>query len=344
MTTEYPIGPVMLDVGGLELTRHEKEVINHPNTGAVIFFARNYESPEQITQLVNDIRNARKGRILIAVDQEGGRVQRFQNGFTRLPPACCYEQAFNHDKSNLLETAGWLMAAELLAIGVDFSFAPVLDVDCGVSQVIGDRSFSTECGKATALASAFRKGMNKAGMAATGKHFPGHGAVSVDSHHETPYDERDLATIRAKDLVPFKSLIDEGLEAVMPAHVVYKRVDPNPAGFSRFWIQDILRKELGFNGVVFSDDLSMEGAAFAGDHPERAKAAQEAGCDMLLVCNNPAAAEKVIESLPITRNPEREERLGRMRGKFDMTREQLLSSPMWQASAKLIQELNARYA
>jgi beta-N-acetylhexosaminidase len=339
MTTEYPIGPVMLDVAGLALTAQEKEVINHPNTGAVIFFARNYHNPEQITQLISDIRKARNGQILIAVDQEGGRVQRFQNGFTRLPPACCYA-----DTPELAETAGWLMAAELLAVGVDFSFAPVLDVDCGISQVIGNRSFSTEFVTATALANAFRKGMNAAGMAATGKHFPGHGAVAADSHLALPVDERDLDSIRSKDLVPFKTLIDEGLEAIMPAHVVYKNVDPNPAGFSRYWIQEILRKELGFKGVVFSDDLSMEGAAFAGDYPERARLAQDAGCDMLLVCNNPAAAEKVLDNLPITNNLQREERLSKMQGNPMMNREQLQNSPKWQQSARLIQELTASYA
>jgi beta-N-acetylhexosaminidase len=339
MITDYPIGPVMLDVAGLALTTHEKEVINHPNTGAVIFFARNYHDPQQITQLVKEIRQARKGEILIAVDQEGGRVQRFQHGFTRLPPACCYA-----DVPELAETAGWLMAAELLSVGVDFSFAPVLDIDCGVSEVIGNRSFSTECNTAIALASAFRKGMNAAGMAATGKHFPGHGAMAVDSHLETPIDERDLETIRAKDLLPFKTLIGEGLEAIMPAHVIYKNIDPNPAGFSRFWIQEILRQELNFKGVVFSDDLSMEGAAFAGDHPDRARAAQAAGCDMLLVCNNPAAAEKVLDALPISTNREREERLMDMRGKPKMNRKQLLNHPKWQESSTLIQELTARYA
>lgn len=331
---DSPIGPVMLDVAGLTLAQHEQEVLRHPNVGAVIFFARNYDNPEQITALVNDIRRARKN-ILIAVDQEGGRVQRFQNGFTRLPPASRYAGS-----SELAETAGWLMAAELLAVGVDFSFAPVLDVDCGVSQVIGNRSFSAECGQATLLASAFRKGMKRAGMAATGKHFPGHGAVAVDSHLETPVDERDLAAIRAKDIVPFKTLIAEGLEAVMPAHVIYKNIDPNPAGFSRFWIQEILRKELGFNGVVFSDDLSMEGAAFAGSHPDRALAAQEAGCDMLLVCNNPKAAEAVLDAIPVKPNAEREARLGKMRGNFTLNRAQLLTLPGWQSAANLINDLN----
>ncbi len=333
------IGPVMLDVAGLTLTQCEQEVLKHPNTGAVILFARNYEEPGQVMALVESIRQSRSGEILIAVDQEGGRVQRFQKGFTRLPPACCYA-----DAPDLAQTAGWLMAAELLAVGVDFSFAPVLDVDCGISQVIGNRSFATDSELATKLASAFRKGMKAAGMAATGKHFPGHGAVAADSHHAIPYDDRDLATIRAKDLQPFKTLIDEGLEAIMPAHVIYEYIDPNPAGFSSFWIQTVLRRELGFTGVVFSDDLSMEGAGFAGDHPERARRAQDAGCDMLLVCNNPTAAEKVLDALPITKNLEREQRLATMRAKAPINRAELLLSSQWQQSSRLINEFTARYA
>lgn len=238
----------MLDVEGLTLAQHEQEKINHPNTGAVILFARNYQDPEQIAALIDSIRAARQGDILIAVDQEGGRVQRFQNGFTRLPPAASYAQA-----PELAESAGWLMAAELLAVGVDFSFAPVLDVDCGVSQIIGNRAFSTDPDLATRLAGLFRKGMNAAGMAATGKHFPGHGAVALDSHLTLPTDERDLDSLRVKDLLPFKQLILEGLEGIMPAHVVFPNIDPNPAGFSPFWIQQILRRELNFNGVVFSE-------------------------------------------------------------------------------------------
>ena len=331
MTTNLPIGPIMLDVAGLTLTQDEKEKINHPNTGAVILFSRNYQDPEQVTELINQIRAARNGNILVAVDQEGGRVQRFQHGFTRLPPAASYAQT-----PDLAESSGWLMAAELLAVGVDFSFAPVLDIDCGVSEIIGNRSFSTDPALATRLSSLFRKGMNQAGMAATGKHFPGHGAVALDSHLTLPIDERDMDSIRAKDLVPFKQLIEEGLEGIMPAHVVYPKVDPNPAGFSPFWIQQILRKELNFNGTVFSDDLSMEGAASVGDFPERARLAQLAGCDMILVCNNPAAAEQVLDALPITHDPVREQRLGRMQGKPQMNREQLMHTEKWQQLSTLI--------
>jgi beta-N-acetylhexosaminidase len=221
------------------------------------------------------------------------------------------------------------MAMELLAVGVDFSFAPVLDVDCGVSEIIGNRSFSSDAFVCTRLASLFRKGMQAAGMAATGKHFPGHGAVALDSHTDLPIDERDLETIYAQDLQPFAQIIAEGLEAIMPAHVVYSKVDPNPAGFSSFWLQQILRGELNFNGTIFSDDLSMEGAASVGDFPERARLAQQAGCDMILVCNNPIAAEQVLEALPIKQDPLREQRLQAMRGKFQLNRQQLMQTEQW---------------
>jgi beta-N-acetylhexosaminidase len=338
MTNQYPIGPVMLDVAGLSLTQVEQEKINHPNTGAVILFSRNYETPAQISQLIDSIRAARKGDILIAVDQEGGRVQRFQTGFTRLPPASYYAEM-----PLLAESAGWLMATELLSVGVDFSFAPVLDIDCGISQIIGDRSFSTDPDLATKLASLFRKGMHNAGMAATGKHFPGHGSVALDSHLTLPIDDRDLDTIRGKDFLPFIQLIKEGLEGIMPAHVLYPSIDPNPAGFSPFWIQQILRKELKFNGTVFSDDLSMAGAASAGDYPERARLAQEAGCDMLLVCNNPVAAEEVLDSLPITQDPLREQRLRRMQGNLCKSFP-YKSTEKWQKTSTLINQLFEQYA
>jgi len=324
MTTTPSLGPVMLDVEGLTLAAHEIDKIRHPNTGAVILFARNYASPEQVEALVAAIRKARGGDILIAVDQEGGRVQRFQTGFTRLPPAARYAE-----RPELAEAAGWLMASELLAVGVDFSFAPVLDVDCGISQIIGNRSFSTDPEVAAALASAFQKGMHAAGMAATGKHFPGHGAVAPDSHLALPIDKRGLDSIKARDLLPFKRLIAEGLEGVMPAHVIFSAADDRPAGFSPFWIREILRRELQFNGAVFSDDLSMAGASWAGDYPERAKMALAAGCDMVLVCNNPEAAEQVLEALPIKPDPKRQRRLAAMRGKPQFNREHLLNSVQW---------------
>ena len=331
--TKQPFGPVMIDVEGFSLTQLEREKINHPNTGAVILFSRNYSSPEQITNLITDIRDARTGDILIAVDQEGGRVQRFQTGFTRLPPVSIFEKT-----PEFAESAGWLMAAELLAIGIDFSFAPVLDIDCGISEIIGDRSFSQDYQLATQLASRYRKGMHSAGMAATGKHFPGHGAVALDSHLTLPVDNRDLQTIREKDIIPFKQLIAEGLEAIMPAHVVYPQIDTLPAGFSSQWIQQILRKELEFDGVIFSDDLSMKGAESIGSFSQRAEMALQAGCDMVLVCNDPTAAEEVLTSIPVSQDKTRQQRLKSMRGKPQLSREELMQTKQWQLVSSQIRE------
>lgn len=331
-------GAVMLDIAGTILADTERDIINHPNTGAVILFSRNYESPEQVTDLIQNIHAARNGEILIAVDQEGGRVQRFQEGFTRLPPAALYQ-----NEPGISEVAGWLMAAELLAVGVDFSFAPVLDVDCGVSTIIGNRAFSQNAEKVTQLASEFRRGMKRAGMAATGKHFPGHGAVALDSHLALPIDERNLEAIRISDLQPFRQIIAEGLEGIMPAHVLYSQIDNQPAGFSDFWIQQVLRQELGFDGVVFSDDLSMEGAASVGSFPERAKIALQAGCDMVLVCNNSTAAMDVLDFLPIENNAKRESRLQKMRGKYLLNSKQLQATEAWQKAVFLIQNFTKRY-
>lgn len=339
MTTKQNFGMVMLDIAGTKLFDYEREIINHPNTGAVILFARNYENPQQVTDLIQNIRAARNGDILIAVDQEGGRVQRFQNGFTRLPPAAFYEH-----ESEIAEIAGWLMASELLAVGVDFSFAPVLDVDCGVSAIIGNRAFSKNAQNVAQLAGEFSQGMRSAGMAATGKHFPGHGAVALDSHLTLPVDERELHELQEKDLLPFRELIAQGLEGIMPAHVLYPKIDSHPAGFSSFWIQKMLREELGFDGVVFSDDLSMEGAAGIGDFADRAKIALQAGCDMVLVCNNPTAAEQVLNALPVENNPDRERRLQKMRGQFSFNREQLQATPKWKQAAFFVQDFTRRYS
>ena len=237
--------------------------------------------------------------MLIAVDQEGGRIQRFREGMTALPAAACYGERYREDKVHALElaaSAGWLMACELIAVGVDFSFAPVLDVDCGISEIIGDRAFSDLPEIVSEIALAFRSGMKKAGMAAVGKHFPGHGGVALDSHSALPEDTRTLEQLMARDLPPFRNLIDARLEGIMPAHVVYSRVDGRPAGFSSFWITDLLRRRLGFAGAVFSDDLSMEGAAFAGGYAERARKALEAGCDEMDWC---AINEKTVDQLQL---------------------------------------------
>ena len=333
-----PPGPVMLDVAGTRLAPEEKDKLRSPATGGLIFFARNYESPEQLAALVAEIRAVRP-ELLIAVDHEGGRVQRFRESFTRLPPAARYENEPN--AVALAEAAGWLMAAELRAFDIDFSFAPVLDVECGISQVIGDRAFSTDPDAAAVLATAFTRGMRRAGMAAVGKHFPGHGGCEGDSHLVLPVDRRPLAEIEARDLRPFRALIAAGVEAVMPAHVVYAQVDERPAGFSPFWIGEVLRRRLGFIGGIFSDDLSMAGAAYAGDHVDRARLALDAGVDMVLACNQPEAAGRVLDALAERpADPASLSRLERMRGRFPVARADLLARAEWQEASAYLSALS----
>ncbi|MDH1010398.1 beta-N-acetylhexosaminidase [Pseudomonas nicosulfuronedens] len=303
-------GSLMLDIGGTWLTAEDRQILRHPEVGGLIIFARNIESPRQVRELMEAIRAVRPD-LLLAVDQEGGRVQRLRQGFLRLPAMRAI--ADNPNAERLAEQCGWLMATEVLAVGLDLSFAPVLDLDHQRSAVVGSRAFEGNPERAVALAGAFIRGMRAAGMASTGKHFPGHGWAEVDSHVGIPEDERTLEQIRAVDLVPFQRLSGE-LDALMPAHVIYPQVDPNPAGFSRRWLQDILRGELGFDGVIFSDDLSMAGAHVVGDAANRIEAALSAGCDMGLVCNDRASAElalSALQRLEVTAPP----RLQRMRAK-----------------------------
>ncbi|MGC4011482.1 MAG: beta-N-acetylhexosaminidase [Pseudomonas sp.] len=303
-------GSLMLDIGGTWLTAEDRQILRHPEVGGLIIFARNIESPRQVRELMEAIRAVRPD-LLLAVDQEGGRVQRLRQGFLRLPAMRAI--ADNPNAERLAEQCGWLMATEVLAVGLDLSFAPVLDLDHQRSAVVGSRAFEGNPERAVALAGAFIRGMRAAGMASTGKHFPGHGWAEVDSHVGIPEDERTLEQIRAVDLVPFQRLSGE-LDALMPAHVIYPQVDPNPAGFSRRWLQDILRGELGFDGVIFSDDLSMAGAHVVGDAANRIEAALSAGCDMGLVCNDRASAElalSALQRLKVTAPP----RLQRMRAK-----------------------------
>jgi len=296
----------MADLKGLALQEDEREFLMHPYLGGIILFARNFASIEQVTDLVAQIRDVRE-ELIIAVDQEGGRVQRFKEGFTRLPPVQCFNSFLHKDEAlalALAENCGWVMAGEVRSTGVDFSFAPVVDVDKDLSSIIGDRSFGEKFSEVVNLAGAFIKGMHAAGMPSTGKHFPGHGAVVADSHLETPVDDRSLEDILKRDVEPFAALIDQNLiDGIMPAHVVYSQLDEKPAVFSRFWLQEVLRGQLNFNGVIFSDDLCMEGAAMIGSFAQRAEEAMQAGCDMVLVCNNRSAADEVLSALEKNRAP-----------------------------------------
>ena len=334
-------GSLMLDLLGKEISNEERELLKHPNVGGLIFFTRNYESSSQIIELVKSIR-AVKPDILIAVDHEGGRVQRFRNEFTRLPPVATLGKLYAGNAERALASAkqhAWLMAAELRAVGIDFSFAPVLDLDFGDSPVIGDRAFHRQPEAVIALAGAYIAGMREAGMAATGKHFPGHGYVNVDSHLDIPRDERELDAIMQADVLPFQALIQQGLDAVMPAHVIYEKVDSQPAGFSTFWLQTVLRQQLGFQGVIFSDDLNMEGARVAGSYASRAEAALAAGCDMALICNNRAGAIEILDKANLNASAESSQRLQRMRGQAFMNRHALLADEYWQQSVESITRL-----
>ena len=297
---DQALGPVMLDVEGLELSPAEAELLRHPLVGGVILFSRNYRSPQQLCELTAAIRTLRKPELLIAVDHEGGRVQRFQQGFSRIPPMRRLGETWDRDRAGACQAAGkiaYVLASELLACGVDFSFTPVLDVDFGASGVIGDRALHSDPAAIAQLSAALIAGLRAAGMASVGKHFPGHGYVRADSHLAVPVDERSYAEIEAADLVPYRELIGHGLSAVMPAHVIYPAVDAQPAGFSSRWLQQILRAQLGFDGMIFSDDLSMEGASVAGSVMERGTAALAAGCDMVLLCNAPGSARELLAGL-----------------------------------------------
>ncbi|RZG74878.1 beta-N-acetylhexosaminidase [Acinetobacter wuhouensis] len=333
------IGALMLDIAGTELTQEDIELLQAPQVGGMILFSRNIESPAQVRALTDHMRRIRPD-ILIAVDQEGGRVQRLKNGFTLLPAMGKFGELYLTQPEKALELAeqcGWLMSIEVLAVGIDFSFAPVLDLN-DISDVIGDRAFAKNVNDIVPLASAFMKGMQRAGMATTGKHFPGHGSVKADSHVAAAIDTREYQDIYDNDMQSFIKLQSQ-LDALMPAHVIYEKVDPNPAGFSPYWIQKVLRQELKFDGVLFSDDLSMQAACVAGGADARIRAALDAGCDMGLVCNNRESACTAlsgIENLPMPN----QERLERMRGKIPQISigETLDLGNEWQTVKKVIED------
>jgi beta-N-acetylhexosaminidase len=337
------LGPLMVDLEGTSISDKERALLLKPEVGGVILFTRNYESVSQITSLVEDIHQLRAPKLLVAVDHEGGRVQRFHEGFTRIPAAAVYARAGGNNldlSRQLAENAGWLMAVELRACGVDFSFAPVLDLAHGLSGIIGNRAFHSKPETAATLAYAFMHGMNKAGMKAVGKHFPGHGGVAEDSHVAMPVDHRELDELLHSDIIPFKYMIDNSLAAIMPAHVIYDKVDDKPAGYSAFWVETILRQRLGFQGVVFSDDLSMEAAGIAGGYGERADAALKAGCDMALVCNHLDGAIEAAEFIRGYNNPTSQLRLVRMHGEHPVGWNELRRDERWQQVSVQIAALN----
>ncbi len=328
-TVKMHPGPLMVDLAGLVLTPDESTRLCHPLVGGLILFARNYESPRQLKALIAQVRAVRPD-LIIAVDHEGGRVQRFREGLTRIPPAARLGELYDADPRRALQLArdwAWLLAAELRCFDIDLSFAPVLDLGGPLSRVIGDRALHPHPEAIGALGKAWMLGMREAGMAAVGKHYPGHGSVPEDSHVEFPIDARPLDAIEALDLKPFRALIEAGLPAVMMAHVIYPAVDARPAGFSPVWVRDTLRQRHGFQGVVFTDDLSMAAAATVADPVERARMALEAGCDMLLVCNRPEDAEAVLTGLGEVADPARAARLASLRAGTPRQLTELRASP-----------------
>jgi beta-N-acetylhexosaminidase len=337
------LGPLMIDLVGPQVTPEEREMLGHPLVGGVILFARNYENPEQLLQLTHSIHAVRSPPLLIAVDHEGGRVQRFRAGFSRLPPARRIGHLFDTDRVAGLAAArsmGWLMAAELRAHGVDLSFAPTVDLDYGLNEAIGDRALHPTADVTAQLAVAYMMGMREAGMAATAKHFPGHGAVVADSHVSLPVDRRELPDLDA-DLAPYRRLIANGLPGVMVAHILLPAEDDSPASLSARWIRGILRTDLNFQGAVFTDDLSMGAVAAGGGIVERCQRALAAGCDMLLVCNDPAARGQALANLKVVPDPAAHLRLVRMRGQDRQSLDQLRASAHWNAAQQLLTRLAA---
>jgi len=333
VSARMPLGPVIVDVAGLALEAADRRRLCDPLVGGIILFARNFESPEQVRSLTQEIRALREPELIICVDHEGGRVQRFREGFTAIPPMRRLGEWWDRDPAAAVRAAegtGLVIGVELGAHGVDLSFTPVLDLDYGASSVIGDRAFHASPEAVGALGAALVRGLHATGMGAVGKHFPGHGYATADSHVSIPTDDRSFEEIMALDVAPYRPAISAGLAGIMPAHVIYPGAAPEPAGFSPFWLKEVLRKQLGFDGVIFSDDLSMEGASTAGGMRERALAAFAAGCDSVLVCNAPEAADELLSALAGQTFPG--ERLGAIR--HDRRRALGLGSEPYRAALK----------
>jgi beta-N-acetylhexosaminidase len=339
------LGPVMLDIEGLALSPADRDLLREPAVGGVILFTRNFESVEQVTDLVSEIRALRSPPLLIAVDHEGGRVQRFREGFTVMPPMRHIGREYERDPDsglNIARQAGWIIASELRAAGIDLCFGPCVDLDWGISEIIGDRSFHKRSDAVAELAGAFARGLRSAGMAAVAKHFPGHGAVVADSHLRLPVDRRDYGLI-LEDMRPYERLVNTGvLAGVMLAHIIYQEIDDMPAGFSTYWIQRELRSRLGFGGAVFCDDLSMKATSDYGSMPERARLSLEAGCDMILVCNDRSRAQRAVASLNDYSSPLSLVRLARLHGTGQVLRETLRASEEWQTANNVFEKWTDR--
>lgn len=335
-------GQVMIGLLGVELSAEERELLQHPQVAGVILFSRNYQTPQQLRALTDAIHSVRHPSLLIGVDHEGGRVQRFRNEFTPLPAARRLGDCYDRDPTQALllaRSCGVLLASEIRAVGVDFSFTPVLDLDYGCCPAIGDRALHHDPDIVTALASAICQGLHDSGCATVGKHFPGHGAVDTDSHLEIPIDQRRYTELAAADLIPFANLIQRDLNAVLPAHVIYPQEDARPAGFSPFWLQTVLRERLGFTGAIISDDLDMAGAGWAGAPTQRAGLALAAGCDLVLACNDRAAACAILDSLSAPANPLSLQRLEQLRasGPAAVSLDVLYQQPHWQQAYEQLQ-------
>ncbi len=331
----------MLDIDGPSLTPADRELLREAAVGGVVLFSRNYESPEQIADLVADIRALRSPPLLVAVDYEGGRVQRFRDGFTAIPAMRRIGHEYDRDAERALQlarNAGWLIASELRAAGIDLCFGPCVDLDWGVSEIIGDRAFHADPDVVGELAAEFSRGLRSAGMVAVAKHFPGHGAVVADSHEQLPVDRRDYGAV-LDDMRPYERLITNGLAAgVMVAHIIFREMDDMPASLSPFWIDRELRGRLGFGGAVFTDDLSMKATSAYGSMRQRAKRALDAGCDMVIVCNDRSAAEQTVAAFADYSNPLSLVRLARLHGTGHVLRETLLASEQWQAATAVLAE------
>lgn len=337
------LGSVMVDIEGTELQSHEMDRLMDPLVAGVILFSRNFESIEQLVKLTHEIHELRHPKLLIGVDHEGGRVQRFRAGFTHIPPMRVLGELYEQNQKHSFEVAekvGWLLAAELLAVGVDFSFAPVLDLDYGGSKVIGDRAFHANPIAVGNLAFHVMNGMRKAGMASVAKHFPGHGFIEADSHLEVAIDNRPFAEIQRHDIQPFLRLIENNIDAVMPAHVIYPQMDKNPAGFSEFWLKDVLRKQCHFEGAIISDDMSMKAATEYGTAAERVSKALQSGCDLVLVCNDVVAADEVLSKVHWHADVLSHARLIRLHAHSKINYAKLQYDPQWQAGVSIVNQIN----